>query len=44
MNRKGLLIAGIAALLFVPGTIPAFIAIKSAKLKKKLATQKKIEG
>ena len=44
MNRKGLLIAGIAALLFVPGTIPAFIAVRSAKFKKRLATQKNIEG
>ena len=44
MNRKGVLIAGIAALLFVPGTIPAFIAMKSAKLKKRLAAQKNIEG
>ena len=44
MNRKGLLIEGIAALLFVPGTIPAFIAVKSAKLKKKLAAQRSIEG
>ena len=44
MNRKGLIIAGIAALLFVPGTIPAFIAVKSAKLRKKLTAQRNNEG
>lgn len=44
MNKKGVVIAGIIALLFIPGTIPAAIAIRSAKLKKKLTTQKNIEG
>jgi hypothetical protein len=44
MNKKGVVIAGILALIFVPGTIPAAIAIRSAKLKKKLASQKGNEG
>ncbi len=44
MNRKGVIVAGIFALLFVPGTIPAFLAVKSYKLRKKLAAQKNIEG
>ena len=45
MNKKGVIVAGIFALLFVPGTIPAFIAVKSYKLKKRLALQKNnIEG
>lgn len=36
MAKKGLLLAGgIIALLFVPGTIPALIATKTAKLSKK---------
>jgi hypothetical protein len=43
MSKKGVLIAGILALLFVPGTIPAAIAMKSAKLKKK-SSQKNNEG
>lgn len=44
MNKKGVIIASIFALLFVPGTIPAFIAVKSYKLKKKLSAQKTNEG
>ena len=44
MSKKGVLIAGILALIFVPGTIPAAIAMKSAKQKKKLASQKENEG
>ena len=44
MNRKGFVIAGILALIFVPGTIPAALAMRSARLKKKLATQKNSEG
>ena len=34
MNKKGVLFATIFALLFVPGAIPTFIAVKTAKLKK----------
>ncbi len=44
MNKKGLLLAGIFALIFVPGTIPAFMVAKTAKLKKKFNAQKNIEG
>ncbi len=44
MNKKGLFVAGIIALLFVPGTIPAYMVAKSAKLKKKFNTHKNIEG
>ena len=42
MNKKGLMFAGIFALLFVPGTIPAFIAVKTAKYRKKRITQNAI--
>ncbi len=41
MRKKGLLIAGILALIFVPGTIPAAIAVKSSELKKKYSLQNK---
>ncbi len=44
MNKKGVLFAGIFALIFIPGTIPAFMIAKSAKLKKKLSTHKNNEG
>ena len=44
MAKKGVVLAGILALLFVPGTIPAAIALRSARLKKKMATQKHSEG
>ena len=43
MNRKGLLLAGVFALIFVPGTIPAFLVAKSAKHKRRIA-RKQIEG
>lgn len=40
MNKKGLiLVSGIFALLFLPGTIPTYIAIKTAKLRKRWASQ-----
>lgn len=43
MNKKGLMFAGIFAILFVPGTIPALIAVKTAKYRKKRITQNAIE-
>ena len=43
MNKKGAMVAGIFALLFVPGTIPAFIAMKTAKYRKKRLAQNIIE-
>ena len=43
MNKKGTIFATIFALLFVPGAIPAFIAIKTAKFKKKRATKNKVK-
>lgn len=44
MNKKGLMYAGgIFALLFVPGTIPAFIAMKTAKYRKRKTAQNAIE-
>ena len=43
MNKKGLMFAGIFAILFVPGTIPALIAVKTAKYRKKRITQNTIE-
>lgn len=43
MNKRGLILAGVFALIFVPGTIPAFIVAKSAKYKRKIA-QRNIEG
>ena len=39
MIKKGALAATIFALLFVPGAIPTFIAVKSAKYKKNRQTQ-----
>ena len=44
MNRKGILIAEIAAVLFVPGAIPAFIAVNASKIRKKFTAQRNIEG
>ena len=45
MNRKGMKFAGgIFALLFVPGTIPAFIAFKTAQYRKKRIAQNELEG
>ena len=45
MNRKGFKFAGgLFALLFVPGTIPAFIALKTAKYRKKRLAQNELEG
>ncbi len=45
MNRKGMKFAGgIFALLFVPGTIPAFIALKTAQYRKKRIAQNELEG
>ena len=44
MNRKGIKFAGgLFALLFVPGTIPAFIAMKTAKYRKKKLAQNALE-
>ena len=43
MNKKGVMFAGIFAILFVPGTIPALIAIKTAKYRKKRIAQNAIE-
>lgn len=43
MNRKGMKVAGVFALLFVPGTIPAFIALQTAKYRKKRLAQNAIE-
>ena len=43
MNIKGMKVAGIFALLFVPGTIPAFIAFKTAKYRKKRLAQNALE-
>ncbi len=43
MNKRGLILAGVFALIFVPGTIPAFIVAKTAKYKRKIA-QRNIEG
>jgi hypothetical protein len=43
MNRKGLIFAGVFAILFVPGTIPALLAMKTAKYRKKRITQKQQE-
>lgn len=41
MTKKGIMLAcGVLALLFVPGTIPTFIGVKTAKLKKRFATQR----
>ena len=40
MNKKGLLFAGIFAILFVPGTIPALLAVKTAKFRKKKIAKK----
>lgn len=42
MNRKGMKVAGIFALLFVPGTIPAFIALKTAQYRKKRLAQNEL--
>ena len=45
MNKKGFKFAGgIFALLFVPGTIPAFIAYKTAKFRKKRIAHNEVEG
>ena len=45
MAKKGLILAGgILALLFVPGTIPAFIATKTAKFTKKRHSSSISEG
>ena len=41
MNKKGLIFAGVFAILFVPGTIPALLAMKTAKFRKKKIAQKK---
>lgn len=43
MNNRGKVVAGVLALLFVPGTIPAFIAYKTAKYRKKRITQDNVE-
>ena len=43
MNRKGLIFAGVFAILFVPGTIPALLAMKTAKFRKKKIAQKQQE-
>ncbi len=40
MNRKGIVLVEVFALLFVPGTIPAFLISRSNRLRKRLATQK----
>lgn len=40
MNKKGfILVSTLFALIFLPGTIPAYIAIKTSKLKKKITSQ-----
>lgn len=40
MNKKGFILVGeIFALLFIPGTIPAYIAMKTIKFKKRLTAQ-----
>ena len=40
MNKKGyILTSTIFALLFLPGTIPAYIALKTVKLRKKYTSQ-----
>ena len=45
MNRKGIKFAGgIFALLFVPGTIPAFIALKTVQFRKRRIAQNELEG
>ncbi len=45
MAKKGLILAGgILALLFVPGTIPALIATKTAKYSKKKHSSSINEG
>ena len=44
MNRKGAMVAGIFALIFVPGTIPAYIALKTAKYRKKKTYSKRVRG
>lgn len=45
MGKKGILIfGGIVALLFVPGTIPALIATKTAKHTKSKHSSKNNEG
>ena len=46
MNKKGLKFAGgLFAILFVPGAIPTFIALKTAKFRRKrLAQNEIIEG
>lgn len=43
MNKKGMKVAGIFALLFVPGTIPAFIALKTAQFRKRKLAQNALE-
>ena len=43
-NSRGKVVAGVLALLFVPGTIPAFIAYKTAKFRKKKLAQQNLEG
>ena len=44
MNGKGKKFAGIFAILFVPGAIPAFIALKTAQYRKKRIAQNELEG
>ena len=45
MNRKGIKFAGgLFAILFVPGTIPALIAYKTAQFRKKRIAQNELEG
>ena len=45
MNKKGFKFAGgLFAILFVPGTIPALIAYKTAQNHKKRVARNEIEG
>lgn len=43
MNKKGIKVAGVFALLFVPGSIPAFIALKTAQYRKRRLAQNALE-
>ena len=43
MNKKGIKVAGVFALLFVPGSIPAFIALKTAQYRKRRLAQNTLE-
>lgn len=45
MSKKGLLLmCSIFALVFVPGTIPTYLGIKTAKLRKKTSQKNYVKG